>query len=173
MDRGAWWATVHGIAKNLTWLSAWTLTNILWPQSWFHCVLSRHLCDLEWFMSVSQLGGIYHFVFCLSLPQEHLSDTFQYKGVPVSFSHRNLFCWAVITIFLGRWSVYSVSPPEYRVRRNGSQCPPRDPPVPSREWTKARTCLQLRNCPPALKGAALSLKRTNHSPLHHKAQSSR
>ena len=31
MDRGVWWATVHGVAKNWTWLSA--LTNISWkPQ---------------------------------------------------------------------------------------------------------------------------------------------
>ena len=26
MDRGAWWATVHGVAKSLTWLSDFTFT---------------------------------------------------------------------------------------------------------------------------------------------------
>ena len=75
-------------------------------------ILLHHVYDLEWFMSVSQLGGIYHFVIYLSLPQKRLSNTFQYKGVPISFSHRNLFCWAVIIIFLGRWFICSVSPPE-------------------------------------------------------------
>jgi len=27
MDRGAWWATVHGVTKSWTWLSNWTTTN--------------------------------------------------------------------------------------------------------------------------------------------------
>ena len=27
MDRGAWWARVHGVAKNHTWLSNWTEMN--------------------------------------------------------------------------------------------------------------------------------------------------
>ena len=29
-DREAWCAVVHGVAKNRTWLSDWTTTNILW-----------------------------------------------------------------------------------------------------------------------------------------------
>ena len=28
MDRGAWWATVHGVAKSPTWLSDFTFTFI-------------------------------------------------------------------------------------------------------------------------------------------------
>ena len=28
MDRGAWWATVHGVAKSLTWLSMHTHNNV-------------------------------------------------------------------------------------------------------------------------------------------------
>ena len=27
MDRGAWWATVHGVTKSWTWLSDWTITT--------------------------------------------------------------------------------------------------------------------------------------------------
>ena len=27
MDRGAWWATVHGVAKSWTWLSNWVCTH--------------------------------------------------------------------------------------------------------------------------------------------------
>ena len=29
MDRGAWWATVHGVAKSRTWLSDFTFTFIV------------------------------------------------------------------------------------------------------------------------------------------------
>ena len=38
MDRGAWWATVHGVAKSLTQLSCWPLCLVVsarvfwWPQ---------------------------------------------------------------------------------------------------------------------------------------------
>ena len=28
MDRGAWWATVHGVTNSWTWLSDWTTTTI-------------------------------------------------------------------------------------------------------------------------------------------------
>ena len=28
MDRGAWWATVHGVTKNWRWLSDWALTSV-------------------------------------------------------------------------------------------------------------------------------------------------
>ena len=28
MDRGVWWATVHGVAKSQTWLSNWTHTQV-------------------------------------------------------------------------------------------------------------------------------------------------
>ena len=30
MDRGAWWVTVHGVAKSRTWLSDFTSLGILW-----------------------------------------------------------------------------------------------------------------------------------------------
>ena len=28
MDKGAWWATVFGVAKSLTWLSNWAHTHV-------------------------------------------------------------------------------------------------------------------------------------------------
>ena len=39
MDGGAWWATVHGVAKSRTWLSDFTFTffsalRIRWPKCW-------------------------------------------------------------------------------------------------------------------------------------------
>ena len=45
IDRGAWWATVHRVTKNQTWLSQWarTHTHTLCPQSTeysFQCYIS-------------------------------------------------------------------------------------------------------------------------------------
>ena len=37
MDKGAWWTTVHGVAKNLTWLSDWEHYPCLWSQVWVYC----------------------------------------------------------------------------------------------------------------------------------------
>ena len=40
MDRGAWWATVHGIAKSQTWLSNYApLGGVLWISCWSPLVL--------------------------------------------------------------------------------------------------------------------------------------
>ena len=32
MDRGAWWATVHGVTKSQTWLSDWHFHFTPWPR---------------------------------------------------------------------------------------------------------------------------------------------
>ena len=34
MDRGAWWATVHGVTKNRTWLSDFTFTFTPWKENY-------------------------------------------------------------------------------------------------------------------------------------------
>ena len=34
MDRGAWWATVHGVAKSWTWLSHFTSLHFMVTQHW-------------------------------------------------------------------------------------------------------------------------------------------
>ena len=34
MDGGAWWATVHGVAKSQTWLSDFTFTFMHWRRKW-------------------------------------------------------------------------------------------------------------------------------------------
>ena len=39
MDREAWHATVHGVAKSQTWLSNWTTTGIHW-STWQGCIKS-------------------------------------------------------------------------------------------------------------------------------------
>ena len=38
MDRRAWWATVHGVAKSQTWLSGWTITP---TTGWLNIKLTR------------------------------------------------------------------------------------------------------------------------------------
>ena len=48
MDRGAWWATVHGVAKSRTWLSNFTLAPLSWLISTilmicFCLFVSRHI----------------------------------------------------------------------------------------------------------------------------------
>ena len=44
MDRGAWWATDHGVAKSWTWLSDWAHTHrhVPWPQSHTFGILLAH-----------------------------------------------------------------------------------------------------------------------------------
>ena len=50
MDRGAWWAPVHGIAKKQTWLSSWHFDFLLWnlfrkspfPDCYLLASLFRH-----------------------------------------------------------------------------------------------------------------------------------
>ena len=39
MDREAWRAVIHGVAKSRTWLSDWTERN------WFHCIYVPFLCQ--------------------------------------------------------------------------------------------------------------------------------
>ena len=34
MDGGAWWATVHGVAKSRTQLSDFTFTFMFWRRKW-------------------------------------------------------------------------------------------------------------------------------------------
>ena len=50
MDRGAWWATVHSVSKNWTWLK-WLGMHCLCTVSWtelYRWVVSSWLCCVEW-----------------------------------------------------------------------------------------------------------------------------
>ena len=67
MDRGAWWATVHGVTKNQSQLSDWA--NTLLRQWWFQrgCVWPNiYICN-SWHLLSS------HFWPIRSLPQRNLT----------------------------------------------------------------------------------------------------
>ena len=59
MDRGAWWATVHGVAKRWTWLKPLSMH----PYTWVKYHIVKHYNFI--------LFTIY--VLCL-LPNQHLED---------------------------------------------------------------------------------------------------
>ena len=42
MDRGAWWATVHGVTKSQTWLSDWHTVSIYTNHFAVHLNLTQH-----------------------------------------------------------------------------------------------------------------------------------
>ena len=51
MDREAWSAAIHGVAKSRTWLSDWTEPNLLKSSlnvRWFHCV------RFGWWMTITK-----------------------------------------------------------------------------------------------------------------------
>ena len=37
MDRGVWWATVHGVPKSWTWLNNWACPHAVYWSFCFHC----------------------------------------------------------------------------------------------------------------------------------------
>ena len=52
MDRGAWWATVHGVAKSQTWLKRLNMQAHICPHSWRHlltaqCCIHRVGCWID------------------------------------------------------------------------------------------------------------------------------
>ena len=40
VDRGAWWAAVHGVAKSWTWLRDWAHSGTLMVQTWHNSILA-------------------------------------------------------------------------------------------------------------------------------------
>ena len=50
MDRGAWWATVHGVAKSQTWLSSWVHSmQSLWACFlWEWWIIKCYFLGLSW-----------------------------------------------------------------------------------------------------------------------------
>ena len=53
MDREAWWAVVHGVAKSWTWLSNFSVHFHFPSPSFFHRFLpSRHLLIILWWLKM-------------------------------------------------------------------------------------------------------------------------
>ena len=56
MDRGAWQATVHGVAKSRTWLSDFTFTFLLdSTYMWYHVMI--HFLDQCWYSNCRELSA--------------------------------------------------------------------------------------------------------------------
>ena len=51
MDKGGWWTTVHGVAKNLIRLSNWEYYPSLWSQLWVYCE-NLGLRSSEWLLEI-------------------------------------------------------------------------------------------------------------------------
>ena len=84
MDRGAWWATVHGVSKNQTWLSNWTHTHFLATnKDW------RSLLLWTWPLRVFQDGNSLtiwsYFVLIAGSPSWWLSTAKMHIGMEVIF----------------------------------------------------------------------------------------
>ena len=54
MDREAWHAAVHGVAKSWTWLSDWTEQRLLWNEL-FQIVKMETQSGIQAFMCIQKL----------------------------------------------------------------------------------------------------------------------
>ena len=100
MDRGAWWATVHGVAKSQTWLSH--LTIIATAHAYVH--IQRYVCELwlkehnfvfSWFCVLRIFIAIH--ILTHACKQMHV---FSHK-TPLIYSHFNKI---LIDILFEIWS---------------------------------------------------------------------
>ena len=58
VDRGAWWATVHGVSKSLTWLSFWAHRHL-----YTECLKGKRC-----FSSLNQVDNLLSFAVVVQLP---------------------------------------------------------------------------------------------------------
>ena len=56
MDRGTWWAAVHGVAKNQTWLSDFTFT---FPFHALEKEMATHSSVLAWRIPAAWWAAVY------------------------------------------------------------------------------------------------------------------
>ena len=59
MDRGAWCAMIHGIAKSRTWLSNWTELNMWQEESSYPCIWKYSLSFKKFYSSIYILESIF------------------------------------------------------------------------------------------------------------------
>ena len=115
MDRGAWWATVCGVAKSGTWLSDWACMN-----SWWHLSIKIEIGFKVKIPYVQGLG------LCLQ------------SGAAFSFS-QSMFLRPSCIRTWGSISVTDLRAPSYQICENWSQrfalCQPTgDPDTPQSLW---------------------------------------
>ena len=53
MDRGVWWATIHGVTKNQTWLNTHTCTHRIAFHLLYTCELA---CKVIWICKLSEIN---------------------------------------------------------------------------------------------------------------------
>ena len=97
MDREAWRAAIHGIAKSRTWLSDWTELNVTLFSCWLHSFCK----EVQWNYFLYSFIGRLFFVF------------YYYWFLVSSFFQNFLFVWfldldmifldVVFSILLARW----------------------------------------------------------------------
>ena len=68
MDREAWRAAIHGVAKSWTWLSNWTDWLILF-HTIFHCGLSQSIKKRSLFYTVGPCLSILYVIVCICYSQ--------------------------------------------------------------------------------------------------------
>ena len=81
MDREAWCAVIHGVAKSRTQLSSWTELNSIGTQvqrgfeaqGSFYSLMAEHLPERSLVPSVEEQGALWFSVFLLSLLWEYLT----------------------------------------------------------------------------------------------------
>ena len=66
-DRGAWWATVHGVAQSRTWLSDWIAPDCLFPVSFCWHVWLQASALSSILSSFLLKIGIVYFPSCMSV----------------------------------------------------------------------------------------------------------
>ena len=113
MDREAWLAAIHGVAKSRTWLSNWTelspflsmLFSQIIPLSPSHRCIEQTFCCLSWLTLSTYMSG--YFVRCLS----HLLEFFMVRLVLCIFHKhtpevRLCLPWCMIPGCIWRWYVW-------------------------------------------------------------------
>ena len=61
MDREAWWAAVHGVAKSWTWLSDWT--KLKWINKWISKKKCAYTYILKFIIYFTDIREVYHTIY--------------------------------------------------------------------------------------------------------------
>jgi len=96
MDGGAWWATVHGVAKSQTWLSDFTFTFLKWGDQSLDNFLNK--AEVDVFLEFLAFSVIQRMLVIWSLvPLPFLNPPW------ASGSSRFMHCWSLA------WRILSIT----------------------------------------------------------------